>query len=107
MRIWIWISSWTFVWVGTAKIVKVGDLKMVDFGVVCNLAMALVEHVLPHGFEGAELLPLAIAVDADVAHSNLLTEVQDEALDIDEVLGVWDKEGVGGGNVCEIVVQQN
>lgn len=53
--------------------------------------------------QGAELPSPSVAVYAHVAGCNLFGEVIDEAGDVDEVIGIGDKERVGGGHVGEIV----
>lgn len=65
--------------------------------------MALVEHVFANGVQGVELPSFSVAVDADVSDRDLFCEVVDEAGDVDEVIGVGDEEGVGGGHVGEVI----
>lgn len=65
--------------------------------------MALVDHVFAHGVQGVELPSFSVAVDANVSDGDLFCEVADEAGDVDEVIGVGDEEGVGGGHVGEVI----
>jgi hypothetical protein len=92
-------------WIGWREIVIVRDLELVDLGIVGDLAVALVDHVFADGLQGVELPAFAVAVYADVADGDLFCEVVDEAGDVDEIVGIGDEEGVGGGHVGEIVLE--
>ena len=101
----ILIARLTRIWVRRGKVVKVGDAEPVDLGVVCDLAVALVEHVFADCVERVEFPAPAVAVYADVVHDDLFCEVIHEAGEVDEVVGVGDEEGVGGGHVGEVVLE--
>lgn len=58
------------------------------------LAVRLVDHVLPDGLERAVLLALAVAAEADVSDRHLLSEVEQQTGQVDEVLAVGDKKSV-------------
>jgi len=61
--------------------------------------------MLPNGVDATEGFASLVAVDADVADRDLFTKIADEALEVDEILGIGDEEGVGDGHVSEIVVE--
>ena len=82
----------------------VGDFEHVALGVVCDLAVALVDHVFPHRVERPELAPLPVAVDADVVHRDLLSEVRDQPGRIGEVFEIRDEERVLAGHVYDAVL---
>ncbi len=91
------------VWVRGRKVVVVRDFEHVGLGVVRDLAVALVDHVFPHRVDSPELTAFPVAVDADVAHRDLLSEVRDQPGRIGEVFDVGDEERVFAGHVEEIV----
>lgn len=51
-----------------------------------------------------ELPSLSVAVYAHVTDCDFFREVTDEAGDVDEIVGIGDEEGVGGGHVGEVVL---
>ena len=87
------------------KVVIVGHFEHRPLGLVRDLAVALVEHVFADRVERAELAPLAVAIDAHVAHRDLLAEVGDESRDVDEVFRVRDEKGVLDRHVREVIFQ--
>ena len=91
--------------VGRREIVMVRYLEHVVLGIVRNLAVALVDHVLADGVERAEFASPAVAVYADVAHGDLLAEVGDQSRDVDEVLRVGNEKRVLARHVREIIFQ--
>ena len=66
-----------------------------------NLAVTLVDHMLPHGVHALVLLPLPVAVETDVSDGDLLTQVEDESRDVDEVLLIRNEESMSESHVLE------
>lgn len=92
-------------WIGWGEIIIIRDLELVDFGIVSDLAMALVEHVFANGLQGVAFPAFSAAVYAHIADGDLFDEIADEAVDVDEIVCVGDEERVGGGHVGEIILE--
>jgi hypothetical protein len=69
-----------------------------------DLAMTLVNHVLPDSLHALVLLPLPVAVKTDVSDSDLLREVEDETGQVDKVLAIGNEEAMGELHVADGVL---
>lgn len=59
-----------------------------------------------HGVHAPEFFAFLVAMDAHIAHCDLLAKIRDKAGDVDEILGVWDEERVRGGHVREVSLER-
>jgi len=66
--------------------------------------VTLVDHVLPHSIHALVLLSLPVAVETDVSDRDLLTQVEDESRDVDEVLLIRNEESMSESHVLERIL---